>query len=320
MSDAGSFLSAVRKAVKRGLSPDAALAALTVTPAELFGASERLGTLEAGKAANLVLADGPLFADKTKVLETWVDGRRFEVTAAPQADVRGTWSLQVTRPDGEAETLTVELTGRPTKLSGKLVRGDKSSKLISPSLDDLQLTASFKGQPIDFEGIVRLSATVSAPAPNKTPADDATKELTWLGTIVWSDGQKTACTAKRTAGPKATTGDERQEGEPKADDAKDESNGDNPQEKPSDHRGSNAEADADDSDEKQDAQDGTDDADDKAQEPKRAISEVNFPLGAFGRRLRPSSRSSCCSVAPRSGPAARKADWRMPICSSRPAK
>jgi adenine deaminase len=36
---------AVRKAVERGLKPEAALRALTVTPAEMFGASARLGTL-----------------------------------------------------------------------------------------------------------------------------------------------------------------------------------------------------------------------------------------------------------------------------------
>ena len=51
LSDSGTFLPAVRKAVKRGLTPEAALRALTVTPAELFGASDRLGTLEVGKAA-----------------------------------------------------------------------------------------------------------------------------------------------------------------------------------------------------------------------------------------------------------------------------
>ncbi len=284
LRDADSFLSAVRKAVKRGLSPEAALTALSVTPAELFGASERLGTLEAGKAANLVMTDGPLFAEKTKVLETWVDGRRYEITAAPQADVRGTWSMEVTRPDGEAETLTVDVTGRPTKLAGKIARGDKSSKLISPTLDELQLTASFKGGPLDFDGIVRLSATVSAPAAATAPAADSAAELTWLGTIVWSDGQKTPCTAKRTAGPK-----ESKDGETEDDDSKeaDKQHDNAPDGDASDEKDSDEEPKADDDKGDDVKDDDKDDNPDKPQEPKKAISEVNFPLGAFGRTAPP---------------------------------
>src|SRR6185312_2881305 len=38
LRDPATFLAAVRKAVKRGLKPEAALRALTLTPAELFGA------------------------------------------------------------------------------------------------------------------------------------------------------------------------------------------------------------------------------------------------------------------------------------------
>src|SRR5262249_29473780 len=122
LSDTAGFLSAVRKAVRRGLTPEAALRALTVTPAELFDASDRLGTLEVGKAANVIVASGPLFDNKTKVLETWVDGERFEIEAEPVADVRGTWALELTKPDGQTEALNLEISGRPKKLSGKLIR------------------------------------------------------------------------------------------------------------------------------------------------------------------------------------------------------
>ena len=49
LRDTGTFLAAVRKAVKRGLEPEAALAALTVTPAELFGASDRSARWKSAK-------------------------------------------------------------------------------------------------------------------------------------------------------------------------------------------------------------------------------------------------------------------------------
>jgi imidazolonepropionase-like amidohydrolase len=69
----------VRDAIARGLSTDDALRALTVWPAEIFGVADRLGTVEPGKIANLVVADGDLFAEGTELRWVIVDGRPFEV-------------------------------------------------------------------------------------------------------------------------------------------------------------------------------------------------------------------------------------------------
>src|SRR5207249_3391285 len=78
-------------AVTRGLRRDDALRAMTVAPAELFGVAQRLGTLEPGKIANLVVTDGDVFDEKGKVLETWVEGRRYIVQPSPEVEVRGNW-------------------------------------------------------------------------------------------------------------------------------------------------------------------------------------------------------------------------------------
>lgn len=75
---AGELLAAARLAVRAGLPADAALRALTSAPAEIYGVADRVGTLEAGKIANIVLADGDLFAPGTKVRTVIVDGKRFE--------------------------------------------------------------------------------------------------------------------------------------------------------------------------------------------------------------------------------------------------
>lgn len=53
-----------------------------------------LGTLEKGKLANFIVTDGDLFVDKTKILETWVAGRRYEITTLPKVDMRGTWAVK----------------------------------------------------------------------------------------------------------------------------------------------------------------------------------------------------------------------------------
>jgi hypothetical protein len=73
------FLRNVGKAVEAGLDRDTALRALTLTPAEFFGVADRIGSIERGKAANLLLATGDIFNPATRVRLVFVDGEKFEI-------------------------------------------------------------------------------------------------------------------------------------------------------------------------------------------------------------------------------------------------
>ena len=75
LKDPKDFLKNAAKAVKEGLAPDAAIRALTVNAARIAGAADRLGSLEKGKIANVIVADGDVFADTTKITHVFVDGR-----------------------------------------------------------------------------------------------------------------------------------------------------------------------------------------------------------------------------------------------------
>jgi len=79
----------VRKAIALGLSQDAAVRAFTLSPAELFGVSDRLGSLDVGKIANLTVTDGDLFANGTSMKMVFVDGVRFEVDGADAGRMGG---------------------------------------------------------------------------------------------------------------------------------------------------------------------------------------------------------------------------------------
>lgn len=68
---------ALARAIERGLDADAALAALTRTPAELLGLSGRAGAIEPGKMANLVVVDGELLVAEPKIESVWIDGRHY---------------------------------------------------------------------------------------------------------------------------------------------------------------------------------------------------------------------------------------------------
>jgi imidazolonepropionase-like amidohydrolase len=75
------FLANVRRAVANGLTPDQAIRALTLGSAELLGAADRIGSIEAGKIANLTVVRGDLFAEDGRVTAVYVDGKPHEVGA-----------------------------------------------------------------------------------------------------------------------------------------------------------------------------------------------------------------------------------------------
>ena len=75
LKDKKQFRSNLAKAIERGLPKNVALAALTTTPAKLTDSIDQLGTIEAGKLANLVIADGDYFNPKTKLKGVWIEGQ-----------------------------------------------------------------------------------------------------------------------------------------------------------------------------------------------------------------------------------------------------
>jgi imidazolonepropionase-like amidohydrolase len=77
------FVRNVGRAVREGLSEDAAVRALTINAAQIAGAADRVGSLERGKIANLVVTQGSLFDERLQIRHVFVDGRPVNVEAQP---------------------------------------------------------------------------------------------------------------------------------------------------------------------------------------------------------------------------------------------
>lgn len=90
LGDRKEFRKHLRSALDRGLSEADALAALTTIPAKLCGVATMLGTIEAGKIANLTVCDSKGYFDpEGKIRSVWVDGQTYEITPATNAVVAG---------------------------------------------------------------------------------------------------------------------------------------------------------------------------------------------------------------------------------------
>ena len=75
LDDARDFLKNAAKTVQNGLARDEAIKALTLQAATIAGAADRVGSIEVGKLANVIVTDGDLFGDKTTIKHVFVEGR-----------------------------------------------------------------------------------------------------------------------------------------------------------------------------------------------------------------------------------------------------
>src|SRR5437016_6151785 len=152
-------LKAAKKSNVAGLAPDAALRALTLSAAEIFGVADRVGSIENGKIANLVVTDGDVFEEKTKIKMVFVDGRRFEIREPdkpkepPKGDITGKWKLSYTTPDGQEESTADLSMDKDGTISGTLTSKRGTASIISGylSVDKFSFTINIpiEGSPAD---------------------------------------------------------------------------------------------------------------------------------------------------------------------------
>ena len=67
------------RAVAFGLPYDEALKAVTINAAEIWGTSDRIGSIEKGKWADLMITDGDPLDTPTQVTAAWVRGRKVDL-------------------------------------------------------------------------------------------------------------------------------------------------------------------------------------------------------------------------------------------------
>ncbi|MEQ8629616.1 amidohydrolase family protein [Ekhidna sp.] len=143
------FKTNLLKVIENGLSEDHALAALTTEPARILGVSSQMGTIEAGKMANLIVSDTAYFTKDANVRFVFVDGVKYEYEAKKKkksngdeaVDASGVWNYTTETPQGNGSGV-ITLKGTPGDYSGTI-------------------TVSFNGSTNDIENVVVDGSNVS---------------------------------------------------------------------------------------------------------------------------------------------------------------
>lgn len=146
----------LRKAMEYGLSENKAMEALTKTPATLLGVYDKVGSIDAGKLANFLITNGPIFSEKTIILQNWVQGIKYTVKE-DMSDKIGIYNLVVNTPAGtENYTLDVK----------------SGSSVTMFAKDTLNSKLSFDGKivKLNYAPMVRRQRPPGAPDGGQRPA------------------------------------------------------------------------------------------------------------------------------------------------------
>lgn len=205
------------KTIEGGLLKDDAIRALTMRPAEIFGVSDRLGSLEVGKIANLTVTRGDLFDRNSQITHVFIDGRPVDLRPAAPSSARpgaaaGTWRVIVNLGSGDLD-VTLNLRQEENQLLGSLQGALGSADIANATLSEsgeIRFTApvTVEGQTTEatFTGNItgnemRGAVTITGRSPGSftgtraaTPVRPSTEESsalagTWSITIELGDQQ-----------------------------------------------------------------------------------------------------------------------------------
>src|SRR5262245_10415738 len=173
------YIANAAKAIEAGLPKEEAIKAMTIYPAEIFGVSEQLGSIEKGKIANIVVTSGDLFDRRSQVKHVFVDGKPYEIKAPTQAgpagaggrfggrgggrpgagsaanpptsamSAAGSWSITAESPQGPIQ-LTFNLKQEDSTISGE-VTSPFGTFPLSGSLSGNELSFAFTAKIQDQE-------------------------------------------------------------------------------------------------------------------------------------------------------------------------
>lgn len=177
-------------AVSQGLSPDEALKAITITPAEILGIAERVGSIEPGKDADLVILTSEPFDVQATVDKTFIDGKVVYSCSEVEPEKEYTEKASVTAIRvGKILTASrgtisdglilikagkIAYVGKPKDIPEKATIVDASQSVVIPGLIDIHshLGLHWESEPVRMNPASPTSGSGSA---NLVSISDAVK-------------------------------------------------------------------------------------------------------------------------------------------------
>ncbi|HET9714205.1 MAG TPA: amidohydrolase family protein [Pyrinomonadaceae bacterium] len=164
LTDIADLMGNARRVIENGLSAADAVRAFTIWPAQILGVESQLGSIEAGKIANLTVTRGDLFTHDTRVAHVFIDGRPVDLrppTGGPSRNVlSGMWSVTVNLGQSD-RSISLNLRQEGDRLTGSI-----SGPLGAGEISNASVTSA---------GEVRFTVALNV--------EGLTSEATFAGTL-----------------------------------------------------------------------------------------------------------------------------------------
>jgi len=186
LKDVKQFLPNLHKSIENGLTEAKAFDALVTTPARLLGISDKVGSLDAGKLANFLITSGPIFNEKTTILENWVQGEKYSVKADAWKTIKGTYNLSI-KGQGTSKNYVLDV---QSNSGAKIVASDTISvkfnydgKLVGLTFSPVPESKNRKSDSSQPKLMIRLSGTVNGNEWNGNGEDASGNRVIWTATL-----------------------------------------------------------------------------------------------------------------------------------------
>ena len=181
MTSTTDFYPNIARAIENGLSREDALRAITLSAAEILGVNDRMGSIEAGKIANLTITRGELFTRNPTFAHVFIDGRPVDLKpatttatdAAATTTATGSWTVTVNTGSADLNlTLILQQEGDRLRgsIQGALGSGEISNASFGPG-GDFGFTV-----PVTLEG-----QTTEATFTGKLAGNEMQGSVTFVG-------------------------------------------------------------------------------------------------------------------------------------------
>ncbi len=183
LKDRNSLLGAVRTAIENGWAAADALAALTTDAATLLGMEDRLGSLEPGRIAHVVVMTGPFEHADARVRHVLIGDQSYEYNSSAKPvsieekpkpdqplDLAGRWAMRIESADGPL-TATLELGQSGKSLRGQFESEQGDGRITSGTIEEstvkfvVSIGAGARSIELKFDGEAtadQLSGTLKA--------------------------------------------------------------------------------------------------------------------------------------------------------------
>jgi imidazolonepropionase-like amidohydrolase len=149
------FFNNIQKAIDKGLPRSSAIDALSIIPASYLNISDELGSIEKEKIANFIICTDSLFFEKTKIVENWVDGKKYTTNNNSIIDIRGVYSLNIDKK----MQFDIEIKGELDKLKGTIsTKNEKEKRPLTIKINGNRINLNFL---LDEDQSIELAGSIS---------------------------------------------------------------------------------------------------------------------------------------------------------------